>query len=69
MMTAKKNPERMGVRAGRMTRSPNESTNSDGVTDAGVEYSEILRELQRVVEGMATTVDRMQARIAQGVAR
>ena len=49
----------MGAGAGRMTRSQNESTNSDGVTDAGVEYSEILRELQRVVAGMATTADRL----------
>lgn len=33
------------------------------------QYSEILRELQRLVAGMATTADRMQARIAKAVSR
>ncbi len=69
-MTAfhEKAPEPAGAGSGAGT-SAYEKLPAHSNPDASAQYSELLRELQRVVSGMATTVDRMQARIAQGVAR
>ncbi len=64
----RKAPEPAGAGSGAGT-SAYEKLPAHFNPDASAQYSELLRELQRVVSGMAATVDRMQARIAQAVAR